>query len=446
METLQPTLAWTRQFGSNNFDHAEDLTVDASGNVYLTGHSLGAIGKEDGWIAKVDSTGNLLWIHQLGSYQGREHVHGITTDSFGFIYVSGTTTGSLVSGHHQGGQDAWLIKYDPDGKHVWKRQLGTASRDAAHGIAVDNSGHIYVAGYTHGDLEGSSPVLEGSESSEADADAWLAKFDNAGNKLFLKHIGSRANDVAYDLAVDAFGNVYLGGYTRGRISTNSEDRGSKQIWVMKVDANGDQVWLREFGVSAKDDEVRAIATDNQGNVYVTGMTYLERTDDNQLKRNVFITKIRSSGSIHWSRFLGTEETDIAYGIATDPLNNIFVTGYTRGELVEGEAKGQGQEDVFVAKFDPAGEELWVHQLGTTADERGEAVAVDDFGNIFIAGYTAGRLDQGQNFGAKEDAFVSKFLGNPSAQDQFQLLADYLQKMNDRISRIEVHNTPNPHES
>ena len=441
MSTTLPTLAWTRQFGSAEFDHAEDMTVDRFGNVYLAGHSRGQIGDtdaedEDSWIAKMDAYGNLIWIEQFGS-EGIDFVHGITTDHFGFLYVSGHTTGEKVADGHQGGSDAWLAKYDPDGQRLWLQQIGTASDDAGHGIAVDAQGHVYVAGYTHGDLEASG-------STDTDADAWLAKFDNAGTRLFLKHIGSRADDVAYDVAVDAFGNVYVGGYTRGRISSNSEDRGSKQIWVMKLDGKGNQVWIREFGAGNKDDEIRSMATDNQGNLFVTGMTYLERPQQNQLKRNVFVTKIRANSSIQWSRFLGTEETDIAYGIATDPMGNIFVTGYTKGELVDDQAKGG--DDVFVAKFNTEGEELWVEQLGTSVEDRGEAIAIDAFGNIYLSGYTQGRKDQGQNFGTGQDAWVSKYLGNPTEEEQFHLLSDYMQQMNGRVSRIEVSTTDTHHVS
>lgn len=436
-----PTQTWTRQFGSSEHDHAEDMTVDCFGNVYLAGHSRGQIGDEnkdgeDTWIAKLDPYGTLLWIEQLGS-DGNDFAQGLATDQFGFLYVSGHTSGAKVEGGHKGKGDAWLAKYDPDGKQIWIQQIGTEGEDAGHGIAVSSNGHIYVAGYSHGDLEGSG-------STDTDADAWVARFDNSGNKIWLKHIGSKADDVAYDIAVDSFGHAYVGGYTRGRISTDSTDRGSKQIWVMKLDDDGEQIWLREFGAGGRDDEARALATDNQGNVFVTGMTYLEKPNDNQLKRNIFITKIRASGSIQWSRFIGSEETDIAYGIATDPMGNIFVTGYTQGEVEEG--KEQGEADILIAKYNTLGEELWVAQLGTNQEEKGEAISIDSFGNIYVAGFTSGRLDPGQKFGTGVDAWVTKFLGHPTEQEQFSLISDYMQQMNSRVSRIEVHTTETHHEA
>lgn len=438
---INPTQTWTRQFGSNEVDHAEDMTVDRFGNIYVSGHSEGKIGDSDqagtdSWIAKLDPYGSLIWIEQLGS-AGSDFAHGLATDNFGFLYVSGHTTGAKVAGGHKGGTDAWMAKYDPDGKQIWLSQIGTENEDAGHGIAVTRDGHIYVCGYSHGDLEESG-------STDTDADAWVAKFDNSGTKLWLKHIGSKADDVAYDIAVDSFGHVFVGGYTRGRISSNSEDRGSKQIWVMKLDDEGEQVWLREFGSGGRDDEARALATDNHGNVFVTGMTYLERSAQNQLKRNIFITKIRGDSSIHWSRFIGSEETDIAYGITTDSIGNIFVTGYTNGEVEEG--KEQGEADVLIAKFNTLGEELWVTQLGTQQEEKGEAISIDSFGNIYVAGFTAGRLTQDINYGSGVDAWVTKFQGHPSEQEQFSLLSDYMQQMNARVSRIEVHGTETHHEA
>lgn len=440
-EVPTPSLAWTRQIGSSEYDHAEDMAIDAFGNIYLAGHSRGQMGssssdKEDSWIAKFNAQGNLLWKEQFGSDKN-DFVQGIATDQFGFLYACGQTTGSKVDAQHQGGTDAWLAKYDPDGRRIWIRQIGTDSEDAGHGIAVNLRGEIYVAGYTTGDLG-----TRGEENP--DTDAWIARYDNHGNQIWLKHVGSQAIDIAYDIAVDDFGHVYMGGYTRGRISTNSADRGSKQIWVMQLDDEGEQLWLREFGAGGKDDEVRSIATDNQGNLFVTGMTYLERTVDGVelLKRNVFVTKIRSNGVIHWNRFLGSEETDVAYGIATDPMGNVFVTGFTKGEMEEG--KAGGNSDAFVAKYNTAGEQLWVSQIATGGEEKGEAVAVDSFGNIYVAGLTEGRLDQGQTYGTGADAWLSKYFGSVTEDEKFHLLSDYLQQINNRMARIEVRQTNTYH--
>lgn len=441
MNTTQPTLAWTRQFGSGEFDHAEDIVADAFGNVYLTGHSRGKIGDsesqggDDAWLAKLDSKGGLHWIKQLGS-SGHDHANGMATDAFGHIYVAGHTTGELVEGQQQGGTDAWLAKFSPEGEQIWVQQIGSSEEDGAQAIAVARNGTVYVSGFSHG------RIATDPATSDTGSDAWLAQFSAHGTLEWIKHFGTPADDVAYDLAIDASGNVFAAGYTRGRMATNQGDRGEKQIWVIKFDAAGEQLWLREFGSSGRDDEVRAIATDPEGNIYVTGMTYLERPNDNQLKRNVFLTKIRPNSSIHWSRFLGTEETDIAYGVATDPVGNIFIAGYTNSAVVEGEHKGDA--DAWLAKYNPDGEQQWVHQLGTSAEDKAEGITVDAFGNVYLAGFTTGRLTQAQAFSTRQDAWISKFYGNPDAELQFQLTADYLQQLNSRLARLELGHTDTPH--
>ena len=439
MET-HPTLAWIRHFGSSERDHLEDMAIDPFGNIYLAGSSHGEIGEgghsggQDSWIAKMNSRGSLIWIVQLGT-EGSERAHGIATDEHGHVYVSGHTTGEKAPGQQQGKTDVWVARYDENGNRVWITQIGSEHSEKGHAIGVNAEGYVYLAGYTRG------KIGESTEDS-IPPDAFLAKLDHGGFLMWVKHFGTETMDIAYDLTIDSMGHLFLAGYTRGRISTGSGDRGEKQIWVQKFDSEGNKEWIREFGANRKDDEARSITTDIEGNVFVTGSTYLERPSEGLYKRNVFLTKIRPDGRISWSKFLGTGETDIAYGVATDPLGNIFLGGYTRGELEEG--KLSGAEDAWIAKYNPAGNLLWKKQLGTYEEDKAEAVATDAFGNVYLSGF--GGLtgtSQQTSYHNRVTAWVARFDADLDEKQRWQLSTDYLQHIAMRVNSVGRVSEPRP---
>jgi DNA-binding beta-propeller fold protein YncE len=436
MNNRLPQLAWTRQFGSNEYDIAEDLATDLFGNIYVTGYSripsaeVAQQGRTNSWLARLDNQGNLLWLEAIGT-EGDDKAHGLATDFQGNAYVCGYTTGAMQEGEHKGGLDAWLAKYDPTGTRLWISQIGTPAHEGAHSIAVDRKGQVYVSGFSYGNLETQRPEDSG-------VNAWLAKYDADGQQLWLKSFGTPATDVAYDLGLDSLGDVFVAGFTRGRIATATGERGNKQIFVIHFDGEGNQQWIREFG-SNRDDEARSLAIDNAGNLYVTGITFIERNSQHLHKQNVFLTKIRANSAIAWTRFLGTEENDHAYGVAVDPVGGVYLAGYTQGELAKDEQAGKA--DAWLAKYNAEGEQEWLHQMGTREDDSAEALAVDAFGNLYLGGFTAGKMGVSQEMGAREEAWVSKFQVNATPEEQFHLLSDYLQQMNGRIAHLERQHSP-----
>ena len=120
-------------------------------------------------------------------------------------YISGSTSG-ILGGTNAGGLDAYLRKYDSAGNELWTRQFGTTSPDDfANSVAVDSLGGVYIGGYTSGDLGGTN---HGGES-----DAYLRKYDSAGNELWTRQFGSFTTDYGRSVAVDSVGSVVITGYT-----------------------------------------------------------------------------------------------------------------------------------------------------------------------------------------------------------------------------------------
>src|SRR6185295_12430274 len=142
------------------------------------------------------------WSRQIGT-SGGEQSFSVAVDASGSAFISGFTTGSL-GGPNAGGQDAFLVKYDAAGSLLWSRQIGTSSGEESKSVAVDGAGNAYISGYTSGSLDG---------PNAGPPDAFLAKYDTAGNLLWTRQIGTSANDQSNAVAVDASGNAYISGYT-----------------------------------------------------------------------------------------------------------------------------------------------------------------------------------------------------------------------------------------
>lgn len=329
---------WKRQLGTRDGDAAWGVAADAVGGVYLAGETYDVLARPDqgfsnAWVAKYDTAGTLLWMHDLSS-TSYDSVRGVAVDAEGDVYLSGYTDGSL-GGPNQGRSDAWLAKYDGAGTLLWTRQLGSASQDYARGVAADPWGNVYLGGYTDGSLGG---------ANQGSYDAWVAKYDSAGTLLWTQQLGGASGDFAHGVATDASGNVYLTGETSGALSGSNQ--GHSDAWVAKYDSAGTLLWVQQLG-SASHDAAESVATDGAGNVYLAGYTTGALGGAKRGSDDGWLAKYDPAGNLLWATQLGTPKSDSAAGLATDLQGNVYIAGYTFGSLC---GLNRGDRDAFVAKY------------------------------------------------------------------------------------------------
>jgi len=155
------TKQWTKQLGTSSIDSGSGVITDSSGNIYVTGFTYGGLdgntnsGSFDIFLIKYNSSGTKQWTKQLGTSSSEEG-NGVTTDSSGNIYVTGYTDGGLDGNTSSGYNDIFLVKYNSSGTKQWTKQLGTSSTDYGSGVSTDSSGNIYVTGSTSGELDGNT--------------------------------------------------------------------------------------------------------------------------------------------------------------------------------------------------------------------------------------------------------------------------------------------------
>jgi len=272
---------WVRGYDRPGTGYA--IKLDNSGNAYVSGMHF---------TVKYDSSGNELWIGSWGGYDN-------ALDTSGNVYATGGTQDYVTVKYHPGGDTAWLRTYNGYGD----------SSDVANAIATDDSGNVYVTGYSWYD-------------GWKKYDYVTIKYDRAGNELWvIRYNGPEyGKDYAYAMAIDEAANVYVTGESPGYGT-------SDDYCTVKYDSSGQQVWVATYaGPSIYSDEAHDIAVDGSGNVYVTGFSKFSSYWD----RDYATVKYDSSGNEMWvRRYDGpANHEDWAFAIAVDNSGSVYVTGYS----------------------------------------------------------------------------------------------------------------------
>jgi hypothetical protein len=335
------------QIGTADYDYNPHLAIDGAGNVYVAGTTDGAfsgntnLGDYDGFVAKFNSSLVLQGtVKQFGT-TGDEVANSIAVDASGNVYVAGYTGGAFTGNTNLGLSDGYVAKFNSSlVLQGTVNQFGTTGHDVVRGLAVDGLGNVYVAGYTNGAFDGYT--LQGI------SDGFIAKFNSS---LVLQgsvnQFGTTGHDVVYSIAVDGSGNVYVAGYTDGAF-TDFTNQGGDDGFVAKFNSSLVlQGTVKQYGTTGED-IAYSIAVDGSGNVYVAGYTdgaFLGNT--NQGNADAVVIMVDSSLELKALNQFGTTGDDEAYSIAVDGSGNVYVAGLTKGELF---GLNSGDADAFVLKI------------------------------------------------------------------------------------------------
>jgi len=300
---------WSSYLGGASVDGGAGITVDPTNqNVYATGTTSSSNwvsggwdtvygGSRDSYIVKLDPDGAHLWSSYIGGSNIDEGA-ALALNTNGNLYATGNTVSTnWVSGGadttHNGSRDAYIVKLDPDGAHLWSSYIGGSNEDKALDIAVDTSGNVYTTGSTIS----TDWVSDGWDTTFGGTlDGFGVKLDPNGAHLWSTYLGGTDIDTGYGIVVDADGNVYAtgttaspdwisGGWDTTRYGTTDDG------YLVKLDASsGAHVWSSYLG-EAGDDDGYGIALDANGNIYVLGH-YL------RWRPRRICSKVRCGGRLH----------------------------------------------------------------------------------------------------------------------------------------------------
>lgn len=357
LAAITPAQEWVARYNgpASEDDIAEAIALDNAGNVYVTGHSTGSGTGADYATVKYDAFGNEQWSARYNG-PGNEHdfAYAIAVDNAGNVYVSGRSAGSGT------GYDYATVKYDTYGTEQWIARYDGPGNDSdyAYGIAVDNTGNVYVAGWSKG--------------SGTDWDYATVKYDSGGVEQWVAIYNGPTNgeDWANAIVLDSAGDICVTGGSDG-YSTGYD------YATVKYNALGVEQWVARYHGPGGLDIAEAIAVDNAGNVYVTGGSQASGT-----MCDYATVKYNSSGVEQWvARYnCPSDSNDFACAIEVDVAGYVYVTGYSEGSGM--------YADYVTVKYDDNGGEAWVSHYGMTYDLP-TAIAIDDNGNVYVTGWSWG---------------------------------------------------------
>ena len=338
------------------------------------------------FVAKLDANGLLQWNTFLGLGNGQ----AISSDANGNLYVSGyssATWGSPLRPFSGGGWDAFVAKLDMNGTLQWNTFLGGTSYDSSQGIAIDSNGNSYVAGYSGATWGSPIRPLAGYQ------DAFVAKVDATGALSWNTFLGaSDCDDEGWGIATDPGGNSYVIGYGYGTWGSplRSYSMGGWDAFVAKLNNAGVLQWNTFLGGSG-DDYGLGIAVDSSSRAHVTGYSrdwswgipvrqFVQYED-------AFVAKLFSNGNLQWNTFLGGITNDFGRAIAVDTVGNTYVAGNSWGHWGSPARPYTGYSDAFASRLGPNGTLQRNIFLGSTNDDYGSGIAVDDHGSYYVSGYS-----------------------------------------------------------
>ena len=348
---------WVQRYNgpSNGYDYAGPMTIDNSGNVYVAGQSDGVGTSNDIAVIKYNSSGIQQWVARYnGPANNNESPAGIAVDNSGNVYVAGTSWGT--------NDDYITIKYNSSGVQQWAARFnGSAnSSDRINAMTIDNSGNIYVTGqaqFNNGLLNDYFTIKYNSNGDTL----WTRRYDGGENP------SSAPNDYAYSVAVDQSGNVYVTGGARTYPSVSI-------IATLKYNSSGVVQWVKWYN-GPDTDEGFAIKVDASGNSYVTGRR-------SNLSNNDYITlKMNPNGDTSWVKLYNGPGNgdDRPYALVLDGSGNTYVTGYSTGSST--------LRDFTTIKYNSSGIQQWIASYNGAANNIDEAysIVVDNSSNVYIAG-------------------------------------------------------------
>jgi uncharacterized repeat protein (TIGR01451 family) len=442
-----PNWQWAKNGGGTLTDQSWDIATDAIGNTYVTGYffspsiTLGSItltnavaNYTDMFLVKFDSGGNVVWAKSAGGNYS-DYGMEVTVDASGNSFVTGRfssssiTFGSItLTNSGAGTDDMFVVKYDAGGNVIWAKSAGgVASIDGGHCIAVDANGNTYFSGYFS-----SSSVTFGSTilTNVGGFDMFIVKYDIGGNVIWAKSAGGSNNDYGTDIAVDVSGNSYvIGKFSSPFItfeSTTLTNAGDFDMYIVKYDSGGNMVWAKS-SVGSSYDDGSGITVDAIGNTYVTGyfqsssISFGSNTLNNNNNTNgssdMFIVKYNPSGNVVWAKSEGGSNSEYISSIALDANGIAYVAGYFSSQyIIFGSTTlinvGTATPDIFIVKYDEDGNVVWAKSAGGTGSDYCYGISTDAGGNVYVTGGFSPSMSFGSTILSSigsGDIFVAKLL-------------------------------------
>lgn len=342
--------SWNQTYGGAENDYASAV-IEHSGGGFIIGGSTSSFnqGLPDYWLIRTDATGDLLWTQSYGSIADDSHCDSVQLCPDGGCVMAGSTEKGY-------GPDGWLVRTDASGNHLWNRSYGGQYDDYFMDAAVLSNGGIALAGSTQSD-------------GQSEEDAWLVRVDADGSPLWNHSFGGTGSDGFTSILALSNGFLLTG-------HTESSGAGSTDVFIVRTDLNGNQLWNHTYGGILQDAGYGSVLCSDSGFAIGASTSNFGAGDD-----DFWLIRTDASGNIQWNKTFGGTGEDTLASIALCDEGGFVLFGETR-------SYGAGDEDFWLVRTDYEGDIHWNLTFGGSGSDRGmDMVYSNDDDGFALTGYT-----------------------------------------------------------
>jgi hypothetical protein len=373
LPTISPSPHFCKTIRGPENEWGNSLIQTSDGGYAIAGTttSFGA-GLSDAYLVKLDANGNLQWTKTIGGKEFEDGYALIQTSDGGYAIAGQTNSFGT------GGYDVYIVKLDANGNLQWTKTIGGKKDDWGLMALIQTSdGGYAIAGFT-------------ASFGAGGLDVYVVKLNANGNLQWTKVIGGKKEDLGSSLIQTSDGGYAIAG------TTTSFGAGDEDVYVVKLDANGNLQWTKTIGGPKRDWGSSLIQTSDGGYAIAGTTTSFGAGDE-----DVYVVKLDANGNLQGTKTIGGKKEDAGLSLIQTSDGGYAIVGYTR-------SFGAGGEDVYLVKLDANGKLQWTKTIGGENDDRGFSLIQTSDGGYAIAGST-------QSLGARgRDVYVIKLDRNGDA--------------------------------
>ena len=345
-ETVKP---WEKTYGGGERDGISSLVLTSDDGALLGGYteSKGA-GEEDMYLVRVDAKGNKLWDKAFGGGE-RDGISSLV-----LTFDGGALLGGYTESKGAGNGDMYLVRVDAKGNKLWDKTFGGGERDGISSLVLTSDGGALLGGYTE-------------SKGAGEEDMYLVRVDADGNKLWDKTFGGKNSDQINSLVLTSDGGALLGGFTE------SKGDGSGDMYLVRVDADGNKLWDKTYG-GKKWDQLNSLTLTADGEALLGGYTLSSAGFI-----DMYLVRVDAEGSKLWEKTYG--------GSDAEWLNSLVLTA-DGGALLGGIQQASGNYDMYLVRVDANGNKLWDKTYGGNSRDEMTSLVLTADGGALLGGTNA----------------------------------------------------------
>lgn len=420
LQSQGPIYHWAKAAGNGGNEIGKVIKTDSNGNVFIAGSffsttitfstvTLTNQGNGDIYICKYDASGNLIWAKSFGSALA-DGINDIVINKSNEILITGHFLSNTIAFDNitllnQGVTNSFICLLDNNGNTIWAKSFGGNLQTIANTLDIDRFSNIIIAGsYSDSTLTLGPSTLY----NNGFFDIFIAKLDSLGQFIWAVSAGGLNMDEPNCITTDNASNIYVTGtFESDTISFQGNyvnNKGSGNLFTCKFNLNGVCLWAKSPNNNPINQVIgTGITLDKIGNVYVCGYFFGDSLKFNSStlinnQYDAFLVKYDSTGNELFALDVGGNSFESFQSIFADTIGNIFVVGRSNSPIINigSAALNNNGLSFLLCKYDSNGNSLWAINNSNSSNSFGTDITVDLLGNIYVIGEFNGQLNLGIN--------------------------------------------------